>query len=160
MKNASVIRSGEGKMINPLPGEQVLLKLDKSNTNNVMDFWIATSGYKSGPPLHIHPNADELFYILEGSLLMQHGEELIEAFPGDLVYIPRGVPHTFANMSEQPARFINVFCPSGLSDFLLEVADGMATQPEKTNVQEIAVQHDLQLIGPPLAVMLEKKGQL
>ncbi len=155
MTKASIIRAAEGKVINPLPGEQVQFKLDKHNTNGVMDFWIVTSGYKSGPPLHIHPNADELFYILEGTLLMKNGDELTEVTAGDIVYIPKGVPHTFANMSEEPARFINVFSPCGLADFLEEVADTAAASPETLDVNAIAGRHDLQLIGPPLAVMLE-----
>ena len=155
MNKASIIRSTEGRVISPLPGEQVQFKLDKHNTNGVMDFWIVTNGPKSGPPLHIHPNADELFYILEGSLLMKNGDDLTEVRAGDLVYIPKGVPHTFANMTDRPARSINVFCPSGLADFLQEVADGFAATPESVDVQEIAGRHDLEIIGPPLAVMLE-----
>ena len=150
MTSAHIIRADEGRVIDPLPGEAVQLKLDKTHTGGALDLWVVTNDPQSGPPLHIHPHADELFYILEGTLTMQQGEEVSEVSAGDVVYIPKGVPHTFANLSDKPARSINVFCPSGLADFLVEVSDTAATDPSNLNMKEIAARHDLQLIGPPL----------
>ena len=56
-----------------------------------------------GPPLHHHP-FDEGFYVLEGELTFQLGEELRSATPGDFVFAPANDVHTFANLSDAPAR--------------------------------------------------------
>ena len=158
MSKATIVKANEGKILDPLPGEEVVLKLTGENTENTFDFWIVTNSHMSGPPLHIHPNAAELFYMLEGTLQMQAGDETFEATAGDTVYIPAGVPHTFANLQETPAKAINLFCPSGLANFLEEVATEIAAaaSPQDVNMPEIAGRHDLQLIGPPLAATMAR----
>jgi quercetin 2,3-dioxygenase len=153
MSEAVIVRANEGKIIDPMPGETAVFKLTEDNSSGVLDFLIVTNGPKSGPPLHIHTHADELFYILEGSLMMKCGEELTQVSSGDLVYIPKGLPHTFANMSGESAKAITIFCPSGIAQFLEEVSTHAA--PNNEVLGEIAGRHDLQIVGPPLAAMME-----
>jgi quercetin dioxygenase-like cupin family protein len=50
------------------------------------------------PPLHRH-DFDETFYVLEGELTFQLDEELVTRRAGELAFAPRGVPHTYANLS-------------------------------------------------------------
>jgi mannose-6-phosphate isomerase-like protein (cupin superfamily) len=52
-----------------------------------------------GPPLHVHASFGEGFYILEGELSFQMEEETVSGGPATFVFAPRGVPHTFANLS-------------------------------------------------------------
>src|SRR5437868_14581275 len=54
---------------------------------------LAPDGF--GSPLHIHRNEDEFFVVLDGEVRVQHGDKVIEAVTGSLVYGPRGVPHAF-----------------------------------------------------------------
>jgi uncharacterized cupin superfamily protein len=68
-----------------------------------------------GPPLHVHPAFDELFYVLEGELTFQVGDELRTVAAGDWLMAPRGTPHTFANHSDQPARALIAVTPPALS---------------------------------------------
>jgi len=152
MLEAAIVRANEGKVLDTLPGETAVFKLTGDNSSGVLDFLIVTNGPKSGPPLHIHTHANELFYILEGSLMMKCGEELTQVSTGDLVYIPKGLPHTFTNISDEPAKAINVFCPSGIAQFLEEVSTHVA--PTNELLGEIANRHDLQIVGPPLAAMM------
>ena len=44
-------------------------------------------------PLHIHHSDDEAWYVLEGTLCVQVGDEEIEAHAGSGVYVPRNTPH-------------------------------------------------------------------
>ena len=53
------------------------------------------------PPLH-HHDFDETFYVMSGELTFQLRDELRTAGPGELVFAPRGVPHTYANLSGRP----------------------------------------------------------
>ena len=55
-----------------------------------------------GPPLH-HHEFDEAFYVLEGELRFQVGDDLLTAGPGELAFAPGGTPHTVANPSDAPA---------------------------------------------------------
>lgn len=42
---------------------------------------------------HVHPDAVELTYVVEGSGRHWQGDESVEVGPGDIVLVPRDVPH-------------------------------------------------------------------
>src|SRR5712692_8968874 len=44
-------------------------------------------------PLHIHPAADETFYMLEGEIRLRIGEDERLLGPGAIAVMPRGTPH-------------------------------------------------------------------
>jgi mannose-6-phosphate isomerase-like protein (cupin superfamily) len=56
-----------------------------------------------GPPLH-HHDFDETFYVIEGELTFQLGDELFTRKAGELAFAPRGVAHTYANLGDAPTR--------------------------------------------------------
>jgi quercetin dioxygenase-like cupin family protein len=54
----------------------------------------ATISIQDGsPPKHLHPNANEIQYILEGKGTIWLGDKEVQVKPGDLVIIPHGTPH-------------------------------------------------------------------
>jgi mannose-6-phosphate isomerase-like protein (cupin superfamily) len=67
-----------------------------------------------GPPLHVHRNEDEGFYVLSGSIEILRGEERFRAEPGTFVYLPRDVPHTFLGIDE--TRILGLVMPAGLEE--------------------------------------------
>jgi mannose-6-phosphate isomerase-like protein (cupin superfamily) len=44
-------------------------------------------------PKHLHPNANEIQYILDGTGTIWLGDKEVTVKPGDLVIIPKGTPH-------------------------------------------------------------------
>ena len=52
---------------------------------------------KGGPGLHIHYQDDEIFYVVSGEFLFQLEDEIILGKSGDTIFVPRGLPHTYAN---------------------------------------------------------------
>jgi quercetin dioxygenase-like cupin family protein len=58
------------------------------------------------PPLHSH-DFDETFYVMEGELIFQVRDEYFTVRAGQLAFAPRGVPHTYANLSGAPAHQID-----------------------------------------------------
>jgi quercetin dioxygenase-like cupin family protein len=59
--------------------------------------------------LHRHPNAEEALYIVSGAGLHLSEGEPVRQRAGEVVYIPRGEWHGFANDTEQPAVILAVF---------------------------------------------------
>jgi quercetin dioxygenase-like cupin family protein len=57
-------------------------------------------------PRHLHPNADEVLYLLEGTLRHSLGPDVFELGPGDAIYIPAGTPHDAANDGAIHARML------------------------------------------------------
>jgi quercetin dioxygenase-like cupin family protein len=98
-----------------------------------------------GPPLHTH-DFDEAFYVLDGELTFQLGDELITARQGELAFALRGVPHTLANRSSAPARFLIVFTPAGFERmFARRAAEQAGLEPPEWALQPIP---DVVRVGP------------
>jgi quercetin dioxygenase-like cupin family protein len=70
-------------------------------------------------PMHVHDDADEIFYVLEGNLTFFVGEQRIETAPGAFVYLPRFVHHGFQCNSAE-ARVFNFLTPAGFEQLILD----------------------------------------
>src|ERR671918_438659 len=80
-------------------------------------------------PLHVHEREDELFFVLEGEHVFQVGEREHSAGPGDLVFAPRGIPHSQRRVKPREGRTLVLTSPGGLEDFfrVLAQADAAGT---------------------------------
>jgi quercetin dioxygenase-like cupin family protein len=118
MAEARVVRAAEGDRYGPSP-----LFKHGSLSGAPFDFLVVEMDYRSGPPLHVHAEQHDTFYVLEGVLTVQIGDELVELGPGDFASVPPGVAHTFDNLREgQPAvKVLNVMTPGGLDAFFVEL---------------------------------------
>jgi mannose-6-phosphate isomerase-like protein (cupin superfamily) len=105
-------------------------------------------GPGAGPPLH-HHDFDEAFYVLEGELTFRLRDEMVTAGPGDLVFAPRGVPHTFANLGDKPARQLIVCTPAGFERYFARMAaENTGAEPSDWALQPIP---EVTRIGPTIA---------
>ncbi len=98
-------------MSNASPSSSVLLRSERSD-DHVSVVELAVPAGWPGPPLH-HHDFDEAFYVLDGELTFQLGDEVSTARAGTLVFAPRGSHHTLANPSDGPARDLLVCTPGG-----------------------------------------------
>ena len=73
-----------------------------------------------GPPLHHHA-FDESFYVLDGELTFQLGDELATAGPGAFVLAPAGAHHTLANLSTDSASYLLICTPAGFERYFAKV---------------------------------------
>ena len=74
-------------------------------------------------PLHVHANEDELFCVLEGEHVFQVGEREFTAGPGEVVFAPRGIPHSQRRVVPRTGRLLVLTSPGGLEGFFRELAD-------------------------------------
>jgi mannose-6-phosphate isomerase-like protein (cupin superfamily) len=80
-------------------------------------------------PLHRHTREDEFSFILEGQWGFWQDGNVAYAGPGDLVYKPRDVWHTFWNAADEPGRLLEIISPSGFDQFFVELAALVSGQP-------------------------------
>jgi quercetin dioxygenase-like cupin family protein len=71
---------------------------------------------------HRHTKEDEAWYVIEGELSFEVGEQAAIAGPGTFVYAPRDVSHSF-KVNKVPARYLILFTPAGIEDLFAEVAE-------------------------------------
>ena len=81
---------------------------------------------------------------------MRVGEESFQLGPGDGLLAPRGVPHTFASISET-ARMVVTFFPAGDMEAFCREASQMAA-PTPIAMAEVFGRHGMQVLGPPPSV--------
>jgi len=106
---------------------------------------------KGGPPLHIHPNQDEWFYVVEGEYLFQVGEEKYAMKSGDTIFLPRKVQHAFVQLSEK-GKMIVSYSPAGKMEEFFATTDSWIFPPTKEKIAKVFADHDMQIVGPPLKV--------
>jgi quercetin dioxygenase-like cupin family protein len=102
---------------------KVLLRSEESG-GEVAVIAIGASPERKGPSLH-HHKFDEAFYVLEGELTFQLGDELFTRGAGELAFAPRGVRHTYANLSGANARALIVCTPAGFERYFDRIAARM-----------------------------------
>jgi quercetin dioxygenase-like cupin family protein len=108
-----------------------------------------------GPPLHSHA-FDEAFYVLDGELTIQLRDDLITVRAGDLAFAPRGVPHTLANLSDAPARFLLVVTPAGFErELARRAAKDAGMDPPTWSLQPIP---EVTYLGPRIGERHQQPG--
>ena len=141
-----VVAAGAGRLGEPArPGGRNPndLKIAGRDTGNTFSLFEYTGHERGGPYPHPYPEQDEGFYVLSGPYRFRLGPAGHELSTGDLIFLPRAVPHTFAQLSDE-GRLLFSFQPTGrMEDFFRAAA---APQPSPS----IFADHGLRVVGPPL----------
>jgi mannose-6-phosphate isomerase-like protein (cupin superfamily) len=109
------------------------------------------------PPLHVHHDSDEGFYVLDGEVTVWVGDEERALRSGEFALGPAGVPHTYRVTGEQPARILVTSSNGSFAAFVkaygepaprreLPVLDG---PPDVERLARLAAEHGIELLGPP-----------
>ncbi len=72
--------------------------------------------------LHVHHREDEAFWILEGELTFQVGDETTKASPGSFLFGPRDVPHGYT-VDSGPAGMLFLLSPAGFEEFIYATSE-------------------------------------
>jgi quercetin dioxygenase-like cupin family protein len=73
-------------------------------------------------PLHVHHTEDEAFWVLEGELTFEVGDETIKASPGSFLFGPKDVPHRYT-VNSGPARMLFLLSPAGFEEFIYATSE-------------------------------------
>ncbi len=150
MTRPFVVAPGDGEPLRGPAGGPALIKARAETTAGSVTVIDNVIGVGQGPPRHLHQVEDELFYVLEGEIRVEAGDEVLDAPQGALVFIPRGVPHVFQAVGGAPARLLVIFTPAGMERFFEGVAALPDGPPEPAVVREIARGASMEVLGPPL----------
>lgn len=129
------------------------IKISGKDTNNELAvFEQIGQTPNGGPPLHVHHNQDEWFFVIEGEYLFQCGSERYNLKKGDTIFLPRNVPHAFIQLTEN-AKTIVSYIPAGKMEEFFAVTDKWASPPSKQEIAKIFTDHGMQVVGDPLKAM-------
>ena len=139
---------GEGETIEGPAGGPLTFKVRAEQTGGVLTAFENVIAPGDGPPLHVHANEDEAWYVLEGELRFRLDADVASAPAGSFVFVPRGTRHCFQNVGERPARILVLFTPSGMERFFARFASLPEFDPRAFATLGRAV--GMEVVGPPL----------
>ena len=113
----------------------------------------------SSPPLHVHDDLDDTWYILDGEMVVRCGDDVSVVGAGHWVSMPHGVPHTFRVVGDREARILLVHDNATFRDFIRDlgvpagarVVPPQPVFPPTDELARVAASHDLTPIGPPMS---------
>lgn len=139
-----------GKPLNFLNGE-FICKVSGQDTSGSLCIYDTVRTARGGPPMHIHHEQDEWFYVREGKFVVQVGDERFHLKTGDSLLAPRKIPHAFTNVSET-GKLIVAFQPAGSIERLFsEIAELSRVRiPTLEDWQTVSCRNGVDIVGPPL----------
>jgi pimeloyl-ACP methyl ester carboxylesterase/quercetin dioxygenase-like cupin family protein len=123
----SVVGPGEGELTLTGPVRLRILEDGSTTSHRLGIAEVTVAPHTAGPPQHRHAMHDEGFYVVSGTAQFTVGDQSYDAVQGTLVMIPPGAPHTFANVSDQPAVLLNTFTPDLYVQYFRDLRDLIAS---------------------------------
>lgn len=143
-----VLGPGEGRFIDA-GSFGVAVKASRVQTGGAFTL-VATKETLAGggPPLHVHRDAAESFYVIEGSYLMHLDGRDYECPADSFVYVPRGMPHTF-KVTSPGSRKLNLYTPAAMEGYFDDLAAAIGEGLDEEGLSAIAERYDMEILGPP-----------
>jgi quercetin dioxygenase-like cupin family protein len=123
-----------------LLADRLTFKATAADTNGAYTVVELDAAPNVGPPPHIHRDAEESFYVLEGTFEFMLGGESFSAGPGSFVHLPKGVVHMHKAGGGASARALVIQSPSGVERFIEELGVPItdpSTLPEPRDIERI-----------------------
>lgn len=156
MSEPLIRMTSEGRTI-AVVGDVYRFLATGADTNGKYALWEALVPPGGGPPPHVHSREEEGFYVVEGEITFHVGDRRIVATAGMFANMPVGMPHSFKNESDRPAKMLISVAPAGLENMFFEVGVAVeqgaiiAPLPTKAEIEkllEIAPKYGIEIKLP------------
>lgn len=136
-------------------GGLAVFKATADNTNGQMTIIEVTEPPGAAAPLHVHHREDEAFWILEGNVTFEVGNNIIEARTGDYVFGPREIPHRYT-VGAAGCRMLFILTPSGFENMVMALSEPAASrtlpppsdeEPDFERLCAIAESYGMEILG-------------
>ena len=135
-------------------GDTFFSKISTGDTDGSVYVYESTRMKPGGPPLHVHYDQDEWWYILQGKFSIKVGDQVYEVQAGDSVFGPRNVPHCFAKVGEGEAKMLMLFSPAGkMEAFFTAMSKGATKGMTPEQNARFRKDHGFEVVGPPLTLL-------
>ncbi len=144
---AYVLAPGEGRSID-LGAFAMTVKADGDQTGGVFSLLEAEEPPVFGPPLHIHHDAAEAFYVLEGEYVMFLDDRTVSCPAGSFIFIPAGTRHGF-RVGPSPSRKLNFYFPAAMIGYFDDLSGAIARgEVGESVLDDVARRHSMEIVGP------------
>ena len=136
-------------------GALAVIKATAEDTGGLLTIVEVTEPPGAEAPLHVHHREDEAFYVLEGSVALQVGDETIEAGAGDYAMGPRDIPHRYV-VGPAGCRMLFICTPGGFEGLVRDMSLPAESrtlpppsdeEPDYEHVGRVARDYGCELVG-------------
>jgi quercetin dioxygenase-like cupin family protein len=138
---------GEGRVID-LGDFGVIARASESDTGGVVSVIENEEPPGFGPPIHIHRDCAEAFYVLEGECIVNLDDREFACPAESFVFIPHGARHGF-RVGDVPSRKLNFYFPAAMIGYFDELAALRRDSVTEDELADIAEAHQMEIVGPP-----------
>lgn len=155
-----VLMPGDGRSID-LGAFTMSVKADAAATGGAFALLEADEPPGFGPPLHVHRDAAEAFYVLEGEYLILLEDEEVACPAGSFIFIPAGVVHGF-RVGDRASCKLNLFTPAAMVGYFDTLSAAIRSgNVDDAGLEAIAADYAMDVVGPrslPLRRYVEPEG--
>ena len=142
-----VLMPGEGRAID-LGNFGMSVKATGDETGGLFTLLEAAEPIGFGPPMHIHHDAAEAFYVLDGEYVIFVEEREYVCPTGSFIFIPAGLRHGF-RVGRVPSRKLNLYAPAAMIGYFDELSAAItADDADPARLDAIAARHGMEVVGP------------
>ena len=141
-----ILRPGDGRSID-LGNFGMSVKASAADTGDAFTLLEADEPPGFGPPMHIHHDAAEAFYVVAGEYIIFIRDDEFRCPAGSFIYIPAGVPHGF-RVGSAPSRKLNLYAPAAMVGYFDELSAAIAKGDGDADLSGIAERHGMEIVGP------------
>ncbi len=140
-----IVTNDNGDKLNVL-GDNQTIKLTGKDTNGQFTLIEQNNDPGVGIPPHVHENEDEVFQVLSGKVEMSIDNTTTVLQAGDLIFCPKGVPHSWRVVGDEKAKAMLSVFPAGLEDMFSELSQLPSGPPDMKKVTDICAKYKLKFV--------------
>jgi mannose-6-phosphate isomerase-like protein (cupin superfamily) len=125
-------------------------KVSSEDTNGECTIFELNALPRSGPFLHVHHREDEWYYVLSGEFIFRAGGEEHSLVTGGSIWLPRGIPHVWANTAKTDGKLILMCQPGGFEKFFDEVGNVPMDKKSPETMRDLMAKYGMEMLGPPI----------
>jgi quercetin dioxygenase-like cupin family protein len=148
LTNAFVLAPGNGTTLDMGPF-RMTVKASAANTEGGLTVLEADEPADFGPPMHIHDDAGEAFYVLAGEYIVYIGTAEHRCPAGTFVWVPAGVEHGF-RVGSSSSRKLNIYVPAAMEGYFDALAASVSSGSAmgEHELIDLAAAHAMRVTGP------------
>ena len=143
-----VVQAAEGIVLKTPTGDTAVVKAGTKQTNGALSVMELVIGPKQGPAPSPAQSRGRALVRAGGGVPVQGRRRVFRASTGGMAFGPRGIPHGFQNVRDEPGRLLIVTTPAGVEGFFQDFA--AKANPEL--LAEIGLAYGVEFVGPPLSL--------
>jgi quercetin dioxygenase-like cupin family protein len=133
-------------------------KLTSEDSQGALSIFELNVPSRTGPVRHVHHREDEWCYVLAGDFVFEVGGERYTMQPGGSIWMPRDIPHVWANQAATNGKLIVTCQPGGFEKFFNELGQ-IPPQANETRIKQVMAKYGMEYMGPPLFGLWRQEHQ-